>query len=143
MTWIIILTMLFLVAYSVLDIRTRTIPFILLVAGIAAGVVISGYRLYLGTVTIWGMLFALSPGVFMVAISLLCRQQIGYADGMAVMMLGLLAGSTVVYLALIVGLLLSSLWAAGLLATHRGTRQSHIPWLPFLTVGYAIVLLIR
>lgn len=137
-----VIPMIFLIPCSIHDIRTRSVPMVWLVIGGACAVLVGGSRVYLGTTSVWNLLVALSPGALLLALSWLTRQQIGYGDGIAVSILGIMLGSPGIYLALMLALVLSSLWSIGILATRRGNRHTQLPWLPFLAAGVVITALI-
>lgn len=133
-----IMALVYLAIGGVQDIRTRTVPHRYLLAGMllaAAAVGVQGYRE--GTAVI-ANLFAAVPGVLLLALSWITRGEIGVGDGICVAIAGLLIGTPMIYLMLMLSLLFSSICAAGLLVTRRGTRHSRMPWLPFLAAGLAV-----
>ncbi|MDD3217592.1 MAG: A24 family peptidase [Lachnospiraceae bacterium] len=75
------------------------------------------------------------PGVILLVISYLTREKIGYGDGWGVAMLGWYVGIWNIVQMLSVALLLSAVYALGLLVIKKVPRDKEIPFLPFLLVG--------
>lgn len=132
--------LLFLVPCSVWDVRTRTIPVWWLASGGVLSLVAAGYQYCAGNVGIWEILMAISPGLGLLALSLITEQQIGVGDGICVLIPGLLVGTPAIYMITMLALLLSSGAAVTLLITHRGSRKSRMPWIPFVTVSVMLVM---
>lgn len=138
-----IAAMVFLVPCAIRDAREQSVPVSWLAAGGIAAVITATYGYYAGRFGLMNLLLALSPGGLLIAISVITHQQVGIADGICSLIMGLFLGSPGVYMILVVALLLSSIWAAILLVTGRGNRASRIPWLPFVTAGLVSLLILE
>jgi leader peptidase (prepilin peptidase)/N-methyltransferase len=83
------------------------------------------------------------PGLLVLLLAWLSRERIGYGDGWVILCLGCYLGAED-----IANLCMIALFCAGvvslfmLLAMHRG-RQTQIPFVPFLLIGYIVILAIE
>ena len=136
--WVIAITGMILL--SIADIRERKIPVIYLAAFCMAS---SIYTLFFGTTGRDSFFFSLLPGFFLRAVSLCTREGIGYGDGWTVMALGLLTGADSCFAAVCAGLVLTALCSLSLLALHKVSGKSRIPFLPFLTIGLGVGMLVQ
>lgn len=135
-----IVTLIYLIIGSILDIRSKVLPRRYLLSGAALALGLAGYQgMQSGIGAVWNLLGAL-PGLMLLALAWITQEQIGGGDGICVMIVGVLIGTPLIYLVLMTAFLFSSICAAGLLVTGKGTRDSRMPWLPFLTAGFAISL---
>lgn len=133
----------FLVLAGVQDLRTRTVSRYLLLLGAAAALAVVVCMGIQGWADVIPRLLAALPGALLLALAWMTQGQIGTGDGICVMITGLLVGTPMIYLVLMASLVFSSIWAAGLLVTRRGTRHSRMPWLPFLAAGMAVSMWIQ
>lgn len=135
--------LLFLVPCSIWDIKTREIPTLWIIAGGTAAVSIGAWYVVSGEMGVMSLLFAMSPGIFLLALSVVTEQQIGAGDGISAAILGLLIGAPMIYMVLMGALILSSIYAAGLLVLRKGSRHSRMPWIPFMAAGLLIFMLLE
>lgn len=133
----------FLIPCSIWDIRTRQIPVLWLVAGGLVSLCAAGWSAMTGESGIVSMVFAMSPGMFLLALSIVTEQQIGVGDGISAAILGLFLGAPMIYMVLMGALFLSSICAAVLLISHRGARHSRMPWIPFMAAGVIVSILLE
>lgn len=143
MIWRSVAALVFLVPCSIWDVRTRTIPIPWMAAGGVLAIGAAATQAIAGETDVVNLLFAMSPGIFLIALSIVTEQQIGAGDGIGAAILGLFLGAPGVYIALMGALFLSSIFAAGLLLTHRGSRYSRMPWIPFMTAGVVLFLVLE
>ena len=138
----------YLAAASVTDVRARSVPKKLLLlaggieaaffAGEAAGILFAatpgGAE---GTMTefILTRLSALAPGTLLLVLHFFLKEQIGAADGLSLLVIGMALSPAQTWLTLMTALLLAFLCAAGILAAGRGDRKARLPFLPFLASG--------
>lgn len=135
-----IVTLIYLIIGSILDIRSKVLPRRYLLSGAALALGLAGYQgIQSGTGAAWNLLGAL-PGVLLLALAWITQEQIGSGDGICVMIVGALIGTPLIYLVLMTAFLFSSICAAGLLVTRRGNKNSRMPWLPFLAAGLGVSL---
>lgn len=88
------------------------------------------------------LLYSLIPGMAMLALSMLTRESIGYGDGLAVVILGMLLGIRKCMAAVLTGFLLSAVFALILLIFHKVNGKSRMPYIPFLAAGLGVVLFV-
>lgn len=134
------ITVTMLVIWSVRDVRKRAIPAWWLAAGGIFALAVAGHRLLVGETGAWGLLMAISPGVFLMALSIITARQIGIGDGICVVIVGLLLGTPGIWMALMAALLLSSGYALFLLVIRHVSRGSVIPWFPFVAAGTMLTM---
>lgn len=83
-------------------------------------------------------LYALLPGIMLILVAL-CTGKAGYGDGLVVLVLGLELGAAECILIVFVGLVFLSVFSLVLLLLHKVKRNSKIPFLPFLSLGWIII----
>lgn len=143
MAWIYVITAAFLIPCTVWDIRSRVIPIRWFGISAAVAAVVAGYEIYIGSMGMLNLLTAISPGLGLLALSLITEQQIGAGDGICAIILGVLLGMPRIFVVIMAALLLSSGWAAFLLVSHRGSRRSRMPFIPFMAAGALIVMILK
>lgn len=80
------------------------------------------------------------PGILLILTSLLTRGQIGMADGIVLMALGLYLGWFAIISLLFVALLLAAVWCIVLLIGRRAGRRTAIAFVPFICIAYGGVM---
>lgn len=84
----------------------------------------------------------LLPGVVLLFWGKLSEEQIGYGDGMAAVVLGLLLPGGELLLVLMMGFFLCAVSAVFLFFAGNRKKNLSVPFLPFLTAGFGIKLLL-
>lgn len=128
---------LFLGIGSVMDIKRREIPLLLLGAFAVSGIVaqlIGGYA----AVSQW--LGGGVAGLLLVGIGRLTGESIGYGDGLAASVLGIWLGVFALIEILFLALMLSAVLAGYLFLVKKVGGKYRIPFLPFLMASYLIWL---
>ncbi len=135
-------SLVFQIILSVEDIRTRRIPTVILYPFLVCGI-------------LWGILrgdpvqFVLSavPGAVSLVIARVSGEKIGYGDGLVMLSLGGLIGCKGTVFAIMSGIMLSGLFSLGLIifcriGKKKISKDSRIPFLPFLLAGQIVGILI-
>ena len=131
----------YLIGLSIFDGKEQKVPIGLLGVGtVIAFVLVAGDCL--GDFYHWKQIaltaiLGLVPGVFMLLTAYITRK-VGYGDGLALLGVGMLSGYKACWAMLCISLLLMSFWGIGILMLRRGTRNTKLPYLPFLAVAYLI-----
>lgn len=87
-----------------------------------------------------GMLLSYLPGIVFLLIAHVCRECIGYGDGLVILCLGAYLSLGQILELCMVALTLAGLVALGLiLVAHKG-RRATLPFVPFLLAGYLILM---
>ena len=120
---------------SVMDIRTRRLPVWLLVlgSGLSAAAVLyqkSGY---------FDILRGVMPGLSLLAIAFATKKA-GYGDGIVLSCLGMVLGGEKVLLLFGLSSFLLALCSLVLLVFRKVGRNTGMPFLPFLTAAWIVVL---
>lgn len=129
----------FLLIGSMFDIRERKVPVWLLTIGLICGLGIEIMNVITNSIFWWGWITDSLPGIFALMVALITREQVGYGDGWILLFLGWLAGCK--------SIVMITAWALGicfvismiLLISKRGGRNTQIPFIPLLFIGYLIV----
>lgn len=141
--WLVGLTIIWLSALSILDIRKRNVPVWLLAAGGIMAVVVTVYRQNVSceyTRTGHGLIgMAMLPGILLLATAFATKKA-GYGDGIVLMILGVLAGGEKCLLIFAISLFLGAFVSLILLVFRKVKRDTKIPFLPFLAVGWLAVM---
>ena len=141
---------LWLLGLSVWDARYCRVPVWLMCSGglvLAAAVIlgngISGWPAWSEAEVLSRFVVCLSgmlPGAALVILAL-CTGAIGYGDGIVVAFLGLYLGFGEVLLLLTISLFVMSLCSLVLLLLKKVRKNTHLPYLPFLTLAWGMLCL--
>lgn len=132
-----ILTEGWLLAASVLDIRSRRIPVWMLALGGAFAVLAAVCGREFTLAKCMEMITGCIPGtvlLFMAAVT----GKAGAADGIALVFLGICMGGKACLTIFMLSLLLISLFSGILLAMRRVGRNTRLPYLPFLSAAWLL-----
>lgn len=134
-----ILFIIWLLVCSIQDIRDKKLSVFLIFLGF---VCLFPFSLVSNTVSIYNRLGGLLLGLFLIAMTYITRGQIGIGDGLFIMVIGVCFGFGISSAMLIYGLLLSALISLCIILLRKGKRDTRIPFIPFLFLGYLGVLFI-
>lgn len=128
---------------SIFDMKTRKVPVVWLAAGVIIAVlVVLTECLCNPTIWQWYMLSAILgmiPGGFLILAGYLSKK-VGYGDGIVLVVVGIFIGYRSSFMLLGFSLLFMSLYCMGVLLFRKGSGNTKIPYLPFLTVTYVVGL---
>lgn len=79
--------------------------------------------------------YNLLPGMVAFLLAFLTKEQIGYGDAACLAVLGNMISETILFGAVMGGLILLSVCSMILLAGKKANRKTTLPFLPFLTIG--------
>lgn len=129
--------LLFLSLTSFRDLQSRTIPCRLLAGGALTALLLNLLGICCGRAGLASLLPALVPGVFYLLMSLISGAQIGWGDGLAVLVLGLFAGFADTVLITAAAQFICAVSAGLMLVMKKADRNTRIPFLPFLLTAAA------
>lgn len=132
-----ILTECWLLAASILDIRSRRLPVWMLVLGGAAAVLAAVSRCGFTLAECVEIIKGCVPGVILIFMAAVTGKA-GMADGIVLIFLGICAGGKVCLAVFMLSLLLISLFSGILLALRRVGRNTRLPYLPFLSTAWLL-----
>lgn len=122
-----------LLVMSILDIRKRTVPvWLLVLGGILAAISVCQQNAFLA------MGMGMLPGIGLLLIAFLTKKA-GYGDGIVLVILGMVSGGGESLLIFSISLFLSAIFSMVLLVLRKAGRNTRIPFLPFLTIGWLLV----
>ncbi len=125
---------------SVVDIKKKEISicfFVLL--GIISSI---GCFLNSGKISVMTIL-GVVPGMLLMVIAKITDQCIGYGDGIILAEIGLLTGVGKCMLILALALAVAGVFSLGIVVVKRVNRKYKIPFVPFLTIAYLLVLCLQ
>ena len=125
----------FLLWNSLKDLRSRTISIISIVGFGIAGIL---WAFAAGDINWIKLLAGLVPGLVLLGISLLSPQAVGCGDGLALLVVGIYCGFSQALASLFWGLLFSAASGIILLITKKGKKETEIPFIPFLMIGFLL-----
>ncbi len=128
-----------LIFWSIQDIKTGQLPLLSLVLALAAALLWKGFAMEVSARELLLLGLSLLPGVAMLLLALTSKAA-GTGDGLALIVLGVILGLSKILLLLCVSLCLMSLVSLFLLVCKKVSKQTRIPYLPFLTAGYLVLL---
>lgn len=120
---------------SVWDWRKKSIPLPLIVFGMVAGCLVSTYQVCMRYVLWQEVLVAVVPGALLLLLAYVTREQIGYGDGLVLLVLGFLLGWRCSWFAFVTSQLLAGVCALCLLVSKKIGRKTRIAYIPFLFAG--------
>lgn len=123
---------------AVFDIKKREIPVVLILLGGICAVGLNLYQIFNGEIAVASIGSSFLIGLIFLAISFCTREKVGYADGLILLVSGLVLGFEQCLLGLCLALLLSSIYALWLLLMRKARRNSALPFVPFLTIGMGV-----
>lgn len=129
--------LIFLIHLSVIDLRTRRIPRKLLLLWSILGIIYLIVLWNCGKQNWIDVSMGLGAGVIFLGISKITDEAIGYGDSAVMAILGGFLGFWKLVETMAGAFFISGICAIVLVSTHRGKTM---PFLPFLTFGYIIVL---
>lgn len=137
--WGVILTAVCLIVMSIADMVNRKVPLWMLAvqAALAAGMLLWGG--INGELSIGGICKALIPGIILVAIALSTRKA-GWADGVVLLLLGIQTDYEKCMVAVLMALFLMAALSAVLLVFRKVKKDTKLPFIPFLTMGWFLGL---
>lgn len=138
MGWMLAAVFLFICSYY--DFRESKIPVVVLLAGQAVALLYClGQRGEGGIVRMW--IPGLLPGVFLLLMAFVCKNQLGYGDGLVLCTLGLYLEYQWVLWTCYLGLLFIFLFGMVQIVRKKGDMKSRYPFVPFLAVGFTVCII--
>ena len=120
----------------VFDIKRKKIPVYMLIILAAAGI-ISNFTV--GEFDIEKRIIAMLPGMILLIVSMITKQQIGYGDGMIILIMGLYIDIDDILSIVLSSFLLSSIAAIMLMTVFKKKKNFEMAFSPFLLIGYGLV----
>ena len=120
----------------VFDIKRKIIPVYMLIILAAAGI-ISNFTV--GEFDIEKRIIAMLPGMILLIVSMITKQQIGYGDGMIILIMGLYIDIDDILSIVLSSFLLSSIAAIILMTVFKKKKNFEMAFSPFLLIGYGLV----
>ena len=127
--------LLFLAVLSAQDIREKRISVYKLLIFAFMAVI---YRIIIRQFYWQEILGDVLPGCMLLLLSKMTKEEIGYGDGMTVIVLGLWLGGWFIFHVLCIGIVLSGIYAV--ICLMKGKRDA-IPLIPFLLAGMEVALI--
>lgn len=118
----------------VFDIKRKKIPVYMLIILAAAGI-ISNFTV--GEFDIEKRIIAMLPGMILLIVSMITKQQIGY--GMIILIMGLYIDIDDILSIVLSSFLLSSIAAIILMTVFKKKKNFEMAFSPFLLIGYGLV----
>ena len=118
------------------DIKRKKIPVYMLIVLAAAGI-ISNFTV--GEFDIEKRIIAMLPGMILLIVSMITKQQIGYGDGMIILIMGLYIDIDDILSIVLSSFLLSSIAAIILMTVFKKKKNFEMAFSPFLLIGYGLV----
>ena len=120
----------------VFDIKRKKIPVYMLIILAAAGI-ISNFTV--GEFDIEKRIIAMLPGMILLIVSMITKQQIGYGDGMIILIMGLYIDIDDILSIVLSSFLLSSIAAIILMTVFKKKKNFEMAFSLFLLIGYGLV----
>ena len=135
--WKLALTVLWLIAMSIFDLFEKRVPVWILAAGGIPAIVSAMYAYIKGTESLSQILFGMLPGVLLLVVAAVTKKA-GWADGIVLLIMGLLTGLRECMACFMVSLLAMSAVSLPLLVLRKVGKNATLPYIPFLCAGYLL-----
>lgn len=133
--WKVILIAIWLGILAFMDIRRRWVPVWLLAVSSIFVTCVSAYEIWQGSMGSVEILWGILPG-FMLLLTAVFSNKAGWADGVVLLLLGGMTGFRECTFSFILSMLAISVTSLTLLVIKRVGKNTKIPYLPFLWIGY-------
>lgn len=138
-TYIVTLTLVLLIIFTIQDIINMHINIIVLITGLILTIVL---QLALDNFSFINLIYSCIPGIFMIIISFVRKKDIGMADGLVICLVGISTGIWMTISILLVGFILAAFFCVIGLLIRKIRRDSTLPFIPFVFTAYVINLLL-
>lgn len=119
----------FLLVAACYDLRFKKVPWTVLGSGIIMAIVLQCFDM---NQNILEKILAFIPGMITIVVSWITKESIGYADGLGILVLGILMGARHCVFVICISLFILSLLGMLLLLIRKANRKTRIPYFPFL-----------
>ena len=119
--------------HALTDIKERQISLFLTSGSVLAGII---FGVYSDAMQFHDFLFAVIPGMILLASGYWTGGKVGYGDGLVILSLGIWTGLEETFLLLVGGLLLCSVFCGIGLAAGKLKKEDPVPFLPCLLVCF-------
>lgn len=125
---------------SIYDKKSLLLPDWFLWMGCLVGTVWVIYEIIVGQTSWRQWITACLPGILWIILAFTTREQMGYGDGVVLLVIGSLTDATITMILLLVGLGLACVLGVLLLVSKRGNRKTELPFVPMLFLSYIMVM---
>lgn len=119
---------------SIIDVATQKIPIVVLLFMAGVGVVCT----VMEQKAVSSVAIALIPGIVLLAVAFLTKQQIGYGDAVVIILMGLFVTADIICSALVMGLSIAGVLSVIMIAFRKSNLKKQIAFTPFLLLGYGL-----
>lgn len=124
---------------SIRDIRNKEILSAEIIACGVISILRIGVMIFQKNGDAWDLALSLLPGVFMLFISLISRQSLGFGDGLLALSIGPAMGAAIVCGGVVTAVFLCGIFSGFLVAIKKVKGGSRVPFVPFMTLGLAVM----
>ncbi len=135
--WISMSVLLFIAAIE--DIREKKIHKWLLVLQVVVGIAGGVYFCMGNGSNLWQLSGGLTIGLCMIGFSVMSHGQIGMADGVVIAGLGMLCGARACLIIVSIASVAMAVISILLLVFRKGNKQTCLPFVPALLIGFLII----
>lgn len=135
--WKFILTAIWLALLAGMDIRHKHVPVWLLALGGMFVTMISVYGIWKGQLGGRELFWSIIPGTVLLAVAVFTKKA-GWADGVVLLFLGALIGFRACIFSFTLSMIFISMVSLVLLVLKRVRKNTKLPYLPFLCIGYLV-----
>lgn len=118
------------------DLRTKTVPGAICIAGLGSGVLLNVFS---GRIPLWEIAAGCAVGGMLLLIAKLSKGGVGYGDGLTLSACGVWLGFYENVFLLICALILLALFGTVLIMLKKAKRKDSLPFIPFLLAGYVFM----
>ncbi len=126
--------------HSIEDIRQKKITISITLFSGMIGIFL---HLFFWNQSIYTMLLGMLPGIGLLGLSRLTKGKIGMGDGLVFMLTGLYLGLSENLLLMCISFFLAGIWGILLLVVGHCGKNERMPFVPFLFLGYILMMVGR
>ena len=128
---------------SVGDIRSREVFLWEILGCLGISFAKVAMNIYGGSFDASDFLMSLMPGVVLILLAFVSRENIGHGDGLLLLCAGPALGSGVTVMGITAGIFACGIISGLLLVFKKVGRKARMPFVPFMTLGMGVMMLAK
>lgn len=138
--WVsLIISILYLAALSIQDLRNRTVSGKLLAIGMVYAVL---FQILWGEQLLSEWLLGAFVGICFIGVSKITKEALGYGDSLLILNLGIYLGIWKLMYLLLIAFAISGVFSIAILIKCHYHKKKTFPFIPFLAAGYVLLMIL-
>ena len=120
------------------DIKSLRIPYSIVASAGFISTIFIIYEMVNGSITWSQIAYALLPGIALIVTSFITRQSVGYGDGLMMLAVGPIFGSSHMVFGVCLAFFISAIFSLVMMVFRKADNRTRFPFMPFLTVALGV-----